>query len=200
MLRPWAAFQLIQAYLRAITARHPSISSLVDCADSPIGAKALRVQSSLPADWPTRRRMCNFVQVSRTMLLRHVSRIANAGAVFVSTILSLYSITASADSIATRAVGPHQSVRFVSSASESMKQAMPSATADSSRAERESSAARQARQADRSCLAVDRPKHTIRNCGCFPNALSGVASIDAAEVIRLLIGSDSCRAPTAPRK
>jgi len=167
---------------------------------APIDAKALRVQSSLPADWaPTRRRMCNFVQVSRTMLLRHVFRIANAGAVFVSTILSLYFITASADSTATRAVGPHQSVRFVNSASQSVKQAMPSATADSNPAERRRSAARQA-QADGSCLAVDRPKHTIRNCGCSPGALSGVASIDAAEVIRLLIGNDRCRAPTAPRK
>ncbi len=129
------------------------------------------------------------------MLLRHASRIANAGAVFVSIVLGLSFITASADSTSTRAVGPHQSVRLARSA-ESVKQP----TVDSNPAERTSSAARKAKHAARSCVAVDRPKHTIRNCGCSPGALSGVASIDAAEVIRLLIGPDTCRTPTAPRK
>lgn len=135
------------------------------------------------------------------MLLRHVSRIANAGAVFVSTVLGLSFMTAGADSTSTRAVGPHQSVRFANSASESVKQAMPSTTVDSGPAERRSSAAHKAKHAARSCVAVDRPKHTIRrNCGCSSGVLAGVASIDAAEVIRLLIGPDTCRTPTAPRK
>lgn len=49
------------------------------------------------------------------------------------------------------------------------------------------------------CVIVERPKHTIRTCRCDPDALSDVASIDVAEMIRLLIGSPSCHPQVSPR-
>lgn len=48
------------------------------------------------------------------------------------------------------------------------------------------------------CTAIDRPKYTIRQCACSPNALSGIASVDAAEILRLLTRDHGCRSPTTP--
>lgn len=48
------------------------------------------------------------------------------------------------------------------------------------------------------CSTTDRPKHTIRRCPCTPSAFSGVGSIDAGEILRLLTRDHSCRSSTAP--
>lgn len=50
------------------------------------------------------------------------------------------------------------------------------------------------------CRTIDRPKHTIRNCPCTPGALSGVGSIDAAEILRLLTRESGCPGPVVPRR
>lgn len=50
-----------------------------------------------------------------------------------------------------------------------------------------------AKRSKPACEIVERPKHTIRKCRCDQDVLSGIASIDGAEIIRLLIGSSSCR-------
>lgn len=50
------------------------------------------------------------------------------------------------------------------------------------------------------CVIADRPKHTIRRCGCASGAFVGVRSIDAREVLRLLTGDQGCRNPAQPRQ
>jgi hypothetical protein len=105
----------------------------------------------------------------------HRVSIANAAvAAFVSTVLSALLSTASADSTTTRAVSTGTAQR--------MNDTYPRGKQPSS------------------CVVVERPKHTIRKCRCDSGALSGVASIDATEMIRLLLGSSACRSPTPPRK
>jgi len=44
------------------------------------------------------------------------------------------------------------------------------------------------------CQVMERPKHTIRKCRCDTGDLAGVTSIDAAEIIRLLLGGQTCQA------
>lgn len=51
-----------------------------------------------------------------------------------------------------------------------------------------------------SCVVADRPKHTIRQCGCVSGAFAGITSIDAKEVFRLLTGDQGCRRPAQPRQ
>jgi hypothetical protein len=48
------------------------------------------------------------------------------------------------------------------------------------------------------CTTIDRPKHVIRRCTCTPSPISNVASIDAAEILRLLTGERGCQSPSAP--
>ncbi len=60
--------------------------------------------------------------------------------------------------------------------------------------------ARQPRQPVAACRTIDRPKHTIRKCGCASSPLSGIASIDGAEILSLLTGDQGCRSLVAPRK
>lgn len=67
-------------------------------------------------------------------------------------------------------------------------------------AERRRTAARQSGQAAPACVTLKRPKHTIRKCGCAPGAISSVASIDVAEMLRLLTGDHGCRTPISPRE
>jgi hypothetical protein len=51
-----------------------------------------------------------------------------------------------------------------------------------------------------SCVVMERPKHTIRMCRCDPGWLSSMPSVDAAEMIRLFVGSPSCRTPISSSK
>lgn len=48
------------------------------------------------------------------------------------------------------------------------------------------------------CRTIDRPKHTIRICPCSPSTFSGIASIDAGEILRLLARDHGCRSPVVP--
>ena len=50
------------------------------------------------------------------------------------------------------------------------------------------------------CRTIDRPKHTIRNCPCSPSPFSGVASVDAGEILRLLTRDHGCRSPAVPQR
>lgn len=84
-------------------------------------------------------------------------------------------------------------VVFVST---TLAMALSTATADSSSPR----GARQAKPREAACTRIERPKHTISKCRCSTGALSGMTSIDAAEIIRLLTGDQGCRNPTVPRK
>jgi hypothetical protein len=132
------------------------------------------------------------------MSIHHVS-IANAAvATFVSTVLSVLLSTASADSTTTRAVGPRQTIPVRSSRKEMTEQVSAAMTSTRIAQGMEETHARGKQPG--SCVTVDRPKHTIRKCRCDSGALSGVASIDVAEMIRLLLGSSACRSPAPSRK
>lgn len=123
------------------------------------------------------------------MSIRHVSPIANtAGVAFIFAIVGMVLSTASANSPTTHAVGPRQTTSIPNARTESAEQVPTSTTVASSVAEAGS------------CRVIDRPKHTIVYCGCAPDPLSDVASIDAAAILRLLIGNRTCRAPSLARK
>jgi hypothetical protein len=57
----------------------------------------------------------------------------------------------------------------------------------------------QSNHAVAACKIIERPKHVIRRCECTPGAASRVASIDAAEILRLLTMDQGCRGATVPR-
>lgn len=76
---------------------------------------------------------------------------------------------------------------------------LSTASADSTASSTDSvQSAHQPKERVAACRTIDRPKHTIRVCPCSPSAFSGVASIDAGEILRLLTGDHSCRSTTAP--
>ena len=119
------------------------------------------------------------------MLIRQYSSSAKAaGAAFVSAFIGMALATASADS----ARAP------------SAEQVPTSAIVLSSDAESRRTSARQAEQAAGACTTLDRPKHTIRKCRCDPSLLAGVASVDAAEILRLLLRDQGCQGAPLPRK
>ncbi len=75
------------------------------------------------------------------------------------------------------------------------------ATADSTTTSaHDARGAQQSEQPDAACIKIDRPKHTISRCKCATGALSGMTSIDAAEIVRLLTGDYGCRNPVASHK
>lgn len=64
-----------------------------------------------------------------------------------------------------------------------------------------SARASQQKQATATCNPISRPKHTINRCGCTPNAVASISSVDTAEIIRLLTGGDhACRGATPPSR
>lgn len=78
--------------------------------------------------------------------------------------------------------------------------ALAVANADSSVSASAIQNAKQVQQSASACTIAERPKHTIRKCRCSPSTFSGVASIDGAEMLRLLTRASSCQAPALTRK
>jgi hypothetical protein len=78
--------------------------------------------------------------------------------------------------------------------------ALAVANADSSVSAGASPTAKQAQRSASACTILERPKHTISKCRCSPSTFSGVASIDGAEMLRLLTRASSCQAPALTRK
>jgi hypothetical protein len=60
--------------------------------------------------------------------------------------------------------------------------------------------AKQVQPSASACTTAERPKHTISKCRCSPSTFSRVASIDGAEMLRLLTRASSCQAPVLTRK
>lgn len=58
----------------------------------------------------------------------------------------------------------------------------------------------QGKLAPGACRVIDRPKHKVVHCDCAGDALAGVASVDAAAILRLFLGNPSCRAPATARE
>lgn len=77
--------------------------------------------------------------------------------------------------------------------------ALAVANADSSVSAAARPTAKQVQQSASACTIVERPKHTIRKCRCSPSTFSEVASIDVAEMLRLLTRASSCQAPALTR-
>jgi hypothetical protein len=50
------------------------------------------------------------------------------------------------------------------------------------------------------CTIVQRPKHTIRKCPCSSSTFSTIASVDRAEMLRLLTRASGCQASALTRK
>jgi hypothetical protein len=69
------------------------------------------------------------------------------------------------------------------------------ANADSSVSAGARPTAKQVQPSASACTIVERPKHTIRKCRCSSNTFSNVASVDLAEMLRLLTRASSCQAP-----
>lgn len=115
-------------------------------------------------------------------------------------IVAMVLITACANSPTTQTAGPRQTISIPNARTESAAQAPTSTTAASGVAERQNSANQPSKQPAGSCRSIDRPKHTIVHCECSSDPLSNVASVDAAAILRLLLGNRTCRAPSLARK
>jgi hypothetical protein len=127
------------------------------------------------------------------MFLQYVSIRSAAGALFAPFALVLLLSTASADSNAPGVEGSPAAASSVQTRAEMQGRARTPRVANEDTPSRRHGK-------DGSCVVMDRPKHTIRQCRCDPSALSSVGSIDAAEMIRLLIGNSSCRSTTEPSR
>lgn len=129
------------------------------------------------------------------MSTHHISPIPNtAGAALVVAIVGTVLSTASANSPTTRTVGPRQTISIPARAKSTSQVPTPSV------AKRQNSADQPSKQLAGSCRVIDRPKHTIVDCECSSDPLSSVASVDAAAILRLLLGNRTCRAPSVARK
>ena len=86
-------------------------------------------------------------------------------------------------------------VMLSAAAAESGAQALPSSTVSTNIGESQSGS-RAVRPAG-SCRVISRPKHKIVDCDCS-DPLAGVASVDVAAVLRLIVGNPGCRASASP--
>lgn len=121
------------------------------------------------------------------MSIHHVSSIAKvAGPVLVLAIVGAQLDTASAN----------PSMPHAFNSQETSTAHVPASTAvSSSVADRQNGADQRSERPAGACRVIERPKHRITYCECSSDPLPGVGSIDAAAILRLLLGRRACRVP-----
>jgi hypothetical protein len=110
--------------------------------------------------------------------------------------MSVHRVSPFASKAATVVVILGVDVMLGAAAAQSDAQALPSSAVSTDIGESQSGS-RAVRPAG-SCRVISRPKHMIVDCDCS-DPLAGVASVDVAAMLRLIVGNPACRASASPR-